>query len=137
MDNTPAADFRPPARPAAQAAAVEVNTGAMLAGGAPSGAIRLATDLIRHVWWPDQVPFSFDVEALHACLQRTAATRDWTHWQIRRYRAWAQVFFCEVASDRWAPLEAYYHVHGRRARPPQAPDARAAPSTRGAGALRQ
>jgi hypothetical protein len=48
---------------------LEIHSGAMLASGASIGAVRLASDLIQHVWWPAQAPLSFDVESLSARLQ--------------------------------------------------------------------
>lgn len=89
---------------------VEVNTGAMLASGASMGAIRLASDLIRHVWSPGQVPFSFDPGELSIRLEESAPGSGWSSWRVRRYRAWAQVFFRETMDDRWAPITDYYQM---------------------------
>jgi hypothetical protein len=86
----------------------EIRSGAMLATGAPLGAVRLATDLIMYVWWPAQTPLSFDVETLLARLQAMAPGHAWTSWQVRRYRAWATTFFREVGKDQWLPVGDYY-----------------------------
>lgn len=88
--------------------AVEVNTGAMLAMGASAGAIRLACDLIQHVWWPGQSPISFAIDDLHARLEEAVPERNWNHWRLRRYRAWAQVFFREADAGLWVPAPEFW-----------------------------
>jgi hypothetical protein len=93
---------------------LEINSGAMLASGASIGAVRLASDLIQHVWWPAQAPISFDVETLSAQLQAALPGRDWTPWRVRRYRAWAMTFFQDVGNDQWVPIADYYRRPGRQ-----------------------
>jgi hypothetical protein len=93
--------------------AVEINSGAMLASGASIGAIRLATDLIRFVWWPAQAPISFDVDVLAARLQAALPGSDWTPWRIRRYRAWAMTLFWNTGADEWMPIADYYRLPGQ------------------------
>lgn len=105
--------------------AIEINTGAMLASGASIGAVRLASDLIRAVWWPAQAPFSFDVDALSARLQEALPDRAWTPWRVRRYRAWALTFFRETGDGQWAPIPDYYRLPGRESARPIMPAKRA------------
>lgn len=93
---------------------IEIRSGAMLASGASIGAIRLASDVIRSVWWPVQAPISFEVGALSARLQEALPDRAWTPWRVRRYRAWALTFFREVGENQWAPIPDYYRLPRRQ-----------------------
>lgn len=92
---------------------LQIHSGAMLASGASIGAVRLASDLIQYVWWPAQVPISFDVDILSARLQAVVPSPVWTPWRVRRYRAWAMTFFREIGNDQWLPIADYYQLPKR------------------------